>query len=105
MLESISESDQEGYMKLLKSAFLIDKLTFKKFKERTTMIRNSFAPKILQFEKLTSEDKTILADLANSGLEEEPRGLKLYAKLMELEKTGKIYGDSIVKKLYIAFLE
>ena len=105
MLESISESDQEGYMKLLKSAFLIDKLTFKKFKERTTMIRNSFAPKILQFEKLTSEDNTILADLANSGHEEEPRGLKLYAKLMELEKTGKIHGDSICKSLFIAFLE
>ena len=96
-------------MKSLKSIFLIDKLaddsqnliTFYKYYNFT----NPFVPKIIQFEKLTREDKDVIADLANSAHDEEIYGLELYAKLMELEKTGKIQGDSICKSLFIAFLE
>ena len=66
----------------------------------TPWIENTFIDHVLLFEELALKDIKKLVSLANSAHEEEVFGLKLYAKLIDLKKEEKIFGENICDLLY-----
>ena len=97
---SLSEADQEIYMKVVEAIVFLEKIFHNKTVE-TPLIQNSFLRRVMIFESYLSQKEIIeLIELANSAHQEEVFGLKLYTKLMGLKQDKKIFGMHICDRIY-----